>query len=255
MVLLYLSALVLVVFSSFFVSAAPFGSGEVGQQIIETFREIFTPFFEALLNTSSFDDFFFAKVLLLLLIFVVVLGVLRKIDLFNKPRGIAPLVSVLISILSVRYMPQEFVGGVLLPYSTLGIAITTFLPFLIYFWFVHRSVESGFGRRIAWILYGLIFLFIWGSRPAGEISGSSAWLYGLGFVAIVLSLFFDKTVNGYFKLHEIHTGFRHARDASLANLQEEYHRLSSSSVRTPHIERRLETLKKRIEAEGANVPD
>jgi len=174
-----------------------------GNQIIDWIREIFSPFFAVLLKTSQFDDFFFAKVLLLILLFIVISAVVKKMPLFERNKFASTIVSVVVSILSVRYIPQnEFFEGILLPYSTLGVSIIVFLPFVIYFFFVHKSDFGYFGRRAAWAIYGIVFLTLWWTRK--EYTGSGAdtlYLAGLGLV--VLAFMFDKAIHKYLGLHEI----------------------------------------------------
>ncbi|MEK6858423.1 MAG: hypothetical protein AABX53_00750 [Nanoarchaeota archaeon] len=230
-------------FASPLVSAAPFGDIQfLQEQAINSIKQFFTPIFEVILGTSSFDDFFFAKILLFLLIFMVILSVLKKIEMFKEKR-MGTLVSLIISVLSIRYMPEEFVGGVLLPYGTLGIAIATFLPFLVYFWFVHQSVNGGAGRRIAWIVYGIVFLFVWGTRPAGQISSASNWLYVAGFAAVFLSFSFDSSIHSYFGSARAVAITRRHKLKQLADLEHDLQKYRS--IQNPS--REVETIIRQLE--------
>lgn len=234
------------------VSAAPWGDIQFLQEdALYTIEQFFTPIFEVLLDTSSFDDFFFAKILLFLLLLIVVLNVLKKVELFKEKR-VAFLISLLVSILAIRYMPEEFVGFILLPYSTLGIALTTFIPFMVYFWFVHQGVNGGSGRRIAWIIYGLVFVFVWWTRPSGEISTAANWLYVAGFVAVLLSIFFDGSIHAYFGTARAAAVTRRRKLRQLADLEhdiQKYRSIQNPSREVESLIRQLEYRYRQIQSE------
>lgn len=232
------------------VSAQGIISEGVGQ-FVRGMGELISPFFELILNTSSYDEFFFAKSLLLILLFVIVLTAVKRIHLFEKQKGISFIIAGVVSILSVRYISDDgFISGILIPYGSLGIAITTFLPLLIYFFFVHQSVPGNFGRRAAWILYGIIFLFLWGSRSA-DLNNSSNWIYLSGLAFVLVSFVWDSSIHSYFGLSDIKRLVRHSDDRRMAQLLAEYHNLSNISG--PTVDRVRESLKEEIERLGGKI--
>jgi drug/metabolite transporter (DMT)-like permease len=175
------------------------------RDLIDIIKNFTSPFFEALLNTSAYSEFFFAKVLLLILVFICIYFVLRKIDFLglNEKKGILIIIASVISILGLRYLPEnDLIKGVLLPYNTLGLAIAIFLPFLIYFFFVEKSIPSPPGRRAAWIIYAVIFGVLWVSRRS-EISEIANYIYLAGLIVVILCLFFDDSLHKYFKLDDL----------------------------------------------------
>jgi len=167
------------------------------ERTIEWLKSGWAPFFAAVLGTSSFDEFLFAKVLVLFLIFCVVYMVLRRVEIFSTNNAVLIIVSVVVSILSVRFMGEnEFITGVLLPYGVMGASITVFLPMLIYSLFVQTSVAGTLGRRIAWIVYGIIFLVMWGMR--GSEIGAVNYIYLAGIIFVILNFIFDGPIHQYF---------------------------------------------------------
>ena len=184
------------------VSAYGFGYGFIdlrqgGYQVIQWVQDFATPFFEILLDTRS-GEFFFAKCLMLLLLFMIIFFTLEKSEMFGNKRGLIFIIAAVVSILAMRYLPEsDLITGMLLPYGTLGVALLTFLPFLIYFFFVHKSVPGGFGRRAAWGVYALVFLFLWALRYT-DMSPTSNWLYVAGLILVILSFMFDKSIHRYF---------------------------------------------------------
>lgn len=171
-----------------------------GEQIIQWIKDIFTPFFAVLLGAESVGDkYFFARILLLLLLFFIVLTVLRRIRLFKSYPGVYYIVAAIVSILGTRYISEiNLVEFILLPYGTLAVAATVFLPFLIYFWFVHKSVPGAIGRRIAWVIFGVVFFGFWLAR--GKELGDAGWIYLFGIIAVLIVLLLDKSFHRYFEL-------------------------------------------------------
>lgn len=216
---------------------------QIGEEGLRFIGDFFAPFFEVLLNTSSYDDYFFAKILLFLLIFIVVFGVLKSLKFMGENKKVVGLVAFIISLLTIRYMPSEFIGGILLPYTALGIAITTIIPFMVYFWFVHKSTMGGTARRIAWIVYGVVFLLIWLTRPAETISSASHWLYIAGFAAIGASFFFDKNIHAYFDTAAAAKYSRQHKLKQIADIEaqlEKYGAITNPSEHTRSVLRELE---------------
>lgn len=172
------------------------------QQTIDIIAGTLTPFFLVLLGTQN-DQYIFTKVLLVALMFIVIYFVLERTKIFATNKAARFVGSIIIAILAIRYLPEnDLILGILLPYSVLGIALMTFIPFLVYFYFVHESVPGGFGRRMAWAVYGIAFIALIFLRQ-GEISSVSSWIYWTGILLVVLSFFFDKTIHGYFRTHEL----------------------------------------------------
>lgn len=157
---------------------------------------------DLIFNINSFDEFLFAKIILFLLVYIILYTVLKKNEFISGDRKINIIIALAISILSIRFIPDDgFIVGILLPYTALGIALTTFIPFLLFFFFVHQSGIGTFGRRMAWVLFGVSFFTIWAMRA--DVMGDANYIYWLGLAFVILSLLFDKTIHTYFGYHEL----------------------------------------------------
>jgi len=238
------------------------GSGELessANQIIDWIKSIFSPFFAVLIGTEQVNEYFFAKILLLILIYVIVLTVLKKIDIFKKSTGICVLISAIVSILGIRYLSEtNLITFILLPYGTFFMAIATFFPFFIYFFFVHTSVNSPTGRRIAWILFAAVFFGLWFSRLKAlggfNISnlGAGNWIYIIAIGGVAACFFFDREIQKYFALHQISSWKRKQNDASIARLQAGYQEIAD--VNSEHARRRKREIEDRLRDLGAKPP-
>ena len=185
------------------VSAYSFGYGiqDGVTRVTGYIEQIGTPVFEVLLKTHS-GEFFFSKILIFLLLYLLIFTILKKANFLGDNKGLIALISVIISLLSVRYIPDDdFFNAMLLPYGTLGISLIIFLPFLIYFFFVHTSVPGKFGRRAAWAVYALVFFVLWAFR-ANEIGAANS-LYVAGIGMVVLAFIFDSSIHEYLGLYEL----------------------------------------------------
>src|SRR3989344_430807 len=193
------------------------------RQTGEAAASIFGPIF----GHDVADEFLFAKILLFFLIFAIVSTALKNIDMFNERGSIRAVVAVIFAILSVRYLqPNELVTAILLPYGAFGAALTIFLPLIVYFYFVHTSVNNPFARRAAWCLYGAVFVVLWFMRPLNEL-GTAQWIYVLGFGFIFINVLFDRSVHSYFGLAALERWRERADYRYIAELQEEYQRINS----------------------------
>jgi hypothetical protein len=149
---------------------------------------------------DSFDEFLFAKLLIFTIVLLVVYTVIKKSSMFGDSKPIHWIITSAIAILSIRFMPDGFVQAILLQYGTLGTAIAIFVPFLIFFLFVHQSDIGSFGRKTGWVFYTASFIAIWAFEYA-DISEVN-WLYGIGLTLIAISFLFDKYIHAQFGLSE-----------------------------------------------------
>jgi len=170
---------------------------QVIDRTIDSLTRAFVSIFAPILGTG-YGEFLFAKILLFFVIFSVVYMSLNRVDLLGGNRGAILTVTVVTSILSVRYIrPGEFMRAILLPYTSLGVAISIFIPLLIYFYFLHSASLGGFGRRAGWFVYGSVFAVLWLSREY-QLLGNANWIYILGFGFILASFMFDGAIHRYF---------------------------------------------------------
>jgi len=199
-------SLLAVLFVGEFASAQLFrggGTRGVVDATIEGLNDFFGPIFGALLGSNVYDEFLFARILLFFILLFLVRLALQQVPRLEDQKGIVWIVAIIVSILSVRFMSNStFISAVLIPYGVLGIALTTILPFLIFFYFVHNTISSGVGRRMAWFVYLIILAGIWLNR-SDELAETANLIYLAVFVLIIALLLFDKKVREYMALSDV----------------------------------------------------
>ncbi len=175
-------------------------------QVIQWIQDFSGPFFEVMLNTSTYDQYFFAKSLFLILTFVVVLTVLEKVSMFEDKTGVRVILAVAIAIMGARYVTElQFVQYVLLPYSVLAIAITMGLNLLIFGYFIHSAVPGAAGRKFGWIIFLAILIGMFFDRLP-ELSEGGVLAYSIGILLAIAAIAFDRRLQEY-------VGLRAGRDA------------------------------------------
>ncbi len=206
------------------------------ENIIDQVTKILGSILGPIIGPDSSGEFLFAKALLFFLLFSIIFIVLKRVEIFSANKSIQVIISLIVSILAVRFIKEnEFIYGILLPYTSLGIAISVFLPLLIFFYFAHVSGLGPFGRRAAWFIYGTVFLFLWGTRPYQDL-GIANWIYLIGTLFILLNILFDKTIQRYFGLSGLERWRERTEDARIARLQAEYDEIRD--VQSTHANRR-----------------
>ena len=222
-----LGILILVLLILPFVSAA----GEFEQardilaKVLDSALGFLTPVLEKVLGDFSSSEFFFTKVLILILLILIIRAVLDKTPLGEDNPKVSILLALIVSVLAVRFMSQnKFIESVLIPYGTLGVAIVTILPMVIFFYFIHNTKVGTFGRKVFWAIYGITLFVLWISRSR-ELPATANWIYILSFIAIVIFIFMDKSIHGYFGMHDFDKYSKELNEKRIWELKEELYDL------------------------------
>jgi len=219
--------------SAQYYGSSPFSYLDLGQgvrQIIDQSVNFLAPIFEVVLGDYSGSEFFFTKVLLLILLFAIIYFVLERTPLFEGKRGIVYIIALIISVIAIRFISEnQLVNMILLPYGTLGIALTTILPFLIFAYFIHTTDMPGIGRKLSWLFFGIIFFILWVYKAdgIGEIGNQ---IYFWTMLAMVIMLIFDKRIHAYFKGLDVKKFEQEAHDNEIVNLQNQLGQIINSAV-------------------------
>lgn len=222
------------------------------QEIIDSMTTTLTPIFQALFGDYSSTEFLFVKILIFFMLITIITAVLKRAGPFKDNQAVVTVLAIAVPILSVRYLQDtEIIKSILLPYSTLGIAIMTALPFLIFFYFIHFSNTGSFGRRIFWIFFIVTFAVLWQSRytQLGPIGNK---IYGWTSLVIVLAFILDKEIHRYFKIWELNAFYKKANQKTIAALQAEY--LNIVNVNTTDAKARRTEIENQLRNLGANLP-
>ncbi|MCX8159133.1 MAG: hypothetical protein N3D20_02475 [Candidatus Pacearchaeota archaeon] len=247
------------IFVGFFVLVIPLTSAEVGDKAIEIAQGVIdavigyaTPVFEGIIGQYSTTEFFFVKCLILIMFFVIIDVVVRSIPKLGENKVVVHVIAISVSIIAVRYISETgIIKGILLPYGSLGIALTIIIPFFVFVYFIHSIGTGGLGRRLLWIIFSIVFLALFVSRY-DELPEIGKWIYFAFFVLIIFMFIFDKAIHRYFFLHELSIFYRKAGSKAIAALQAEY--MNIIGVNTPEAERRRKEIESDLKRLGGSIP-
>jgi len=173
----------------------------------------------------------FERILLFLLILSIVFVSLKSAAFFkgDENRKIVVLVSVIVSLLSVRYIDFNWLNTVIMSYQVFGIAITSVLPFIIYLFFLHGISEgkTSIIRKIGWILFVCVYLGLY--VTADDVFYGQVYMWTM-LIALIF-LFLDGTIGRALAMQKIkQAGMNSIWDAivKLQRERDEYIRNASS---------------------------
>ena len=158
-------------------------------QIIGIIEGMLGPFFSAILGGES--GMLFEKILFLAIILATVYLIIKNMPVFKGNGAIIWIVSISISLLSTRFMSGDLLKTMLLPYSALGVALTSIFPLLIFFAFVEGQAGRTV-RKSMWIFYIVVFCTIWSARYATV--GAISYIYMGSAVLALLFFLMDGTI-------------------------------------------------------------
>ena len=179
------------------------GLQQLTEGLRETIKILIRFISEAVLEINAFDEYLFAKLILFTIILLVTYTVIKQNHIFGgtKNKAIQWIISIAVSLLAIRYLPNTFVEAILLQYGALAVGLTVFLPLVIYFFFLHQSGIGPFGRRAGWLVFAASFFALWSFRH--EDLGEANWIYWIAIGFVLISMIFDKKIHEYFGLSSI----------------------------------------------------
>jgi len=229
------------------------------EKVVSLVTNLLGPFFNAILGeyTGGYGDFsaneiFLIRILLLILLFILIYTGTKNVPTIKDNNAVVFIISIAVSLIAVRFMSKsEFFFGILLPYGALGVALTTMLPFIIFFFFVHAVKLGSAGRKIGWLFFAIVFISLWVSK-SDQLSPTSNWIYIISIIAIAIVFVFDRAVHRYFFLHELNIFLGKTKQKSVVALQAEY--MNILNVDSPQANARREEIEKQLKKMGADLP-
>jgi hypothetical protein len=224
--------LVTVLFASMIPLVSAQGVGGVVSGALATATEVvdatvraLEPLLTVLIGSAATGELFFAKLLFLVIVFGLVWIAVRQFPVLNKYTWVTVLISVAVALLSVRFLSSSaIIDTILLPYSVLGVAVTSLVPLIIYFFFVEKGLESyPILRKIAWIFAAVVFGVLYVVRFNNL--GSYAYIYLIAAVLSLIFLWFDGTIRKWFAKSRMDSAVRGSKSQMMRELRRELRKL------------------------------
>lgn len=181
------------------VCAQPLGGfGDKVKSFLDAGTNVMEPVARYVLGDVGDTAMVFAKVLFFIIVLSIVWLSLDRTEFFSEYEWVHWIISIIVAILAIRFLSdQSWIQAILLPYSTLGIAISAGLPFVIYFLVVNVGMKDATStvRSIAWIFFGVIFVGLWFTTESGQ----GVWLYPITTLACLIMILLDGTFQRFFR--------------------------------------------------------
>ncbi len=201
------------------------------------------------------------KFLVFILLLVMVKYALSKIPAFEGNKNIIAIISIVVALISIRYITSDaLVNMIWLPYGVLGVALSSILPLIIFFYFI-ESIDSSTIRKVGWIsftvIYAALAILRWGDFLTGvEWWQNLAWFYLIIAVISLIILIFEKQIRMNVVLGMIRRGEDTHSLVLKSELQEDLRRINRA-LANPSLSKRessrLDEEKKRIEKAIARI--
>ena len=203
------------------------------------------PIFQLFLGETPSGILLFSKVLLFTLITIIIWIALSRVGIIYEYPFAHWVIAIVAAVLGVRYFGEATVQTLILPYNVTAISIAAILPFLIYFWFVYFFLQSRIARRIAWILFAVVFIGLWISRSP-EIAGPAEWVYPITAGAAILMFLFDGTIMKTFRKMKLENMSEAAIQRREELLLQRKQRILDLDIDTDEKERRIKKIDKEL---------
>lgn len=157
-------------------------------------------------GVTAGPELFMGRIILFIILLSLVWFAVKQFPQVGDNKSLVWIISVGVAILGVRFMQDNWVQTVILPYTALGIAITAIFPLIVYFFFVEKGLQDLHTmRKIAWIFAAVVFVVLFVFRVDNvQVSGSDAttfdpaWVYLIAAAACILFLWLDGTIQKWY---------------------------------------------------------
>jgi len=159
------------------------------------------PAFSALLGSGTADaNNQFLMILSFILISIIIIGTLDSVNIFGdtKQGGLINFaVGIIVSIIGVRFMPQDMWASLTAPSSAFVATILVGAPFVALF-FVTMKLQYPLARKLLWLFYLIFMSYLIFIQEGNDFK----IIYIIFLIAAGVMMFFDSTVRRYFYLEK-----------------------------------------------------
>ena len=113
--------------------------------------------------------------------------------MFSKKENgaVAAIVAIAITILSMYYLSQSQFIQIIQSYNIFGLFVLFFIPFLIFGVLLHMIGQTPTIRRIGWIAFGIIFIYLY--EKSEYVSNDTGLI--IAIIIIVIAMIFDSAIH------------------------------------------------------------
>lgn len=201
----------------------------------EAFKSIFRP----ILGGNTPDNLLFAKISFFFIIFLIVYVALRNVDVFGSNNAAHFIVTLVVSVLSARYIPDiGIIETLILPYVSVFVGIALIAAPISILIALHNSSVPKYVRKMILFLLAIVYLFFWIGGVFGAVDPSiglwnslsyNNWLASMPFIILFLSAIFDGSIERGMQNQRIAGAIDEQRQRSMQRWLEELHRAENNN--------------------------
>ena len=158
--------------------------------LIRYATDFLEPLFNALLGGSAggwTSYLLFEKILLFVILMALVYLSLKNIRIFSENNTVLWIIAIAVPLLGVRFLDFVWLNTIFVQYKVLAFVLTAGLPFIIYFLFLYNVLSDYDAlRKIGWIFFGVVFLFMWAASEDYTFSEVYFWTAVVAFIFLLL---------------------------------------------------------------------
>jgi len=144
----------------------------------------------------SAGEMLIIKFLILIVLMSFIYYAASRVPAINETPVVLWIVTIVMAILATRFLTTAaLVNLVWLPTGTLGIALMSIFPFIIYLFFI-ESFDSTIVRKVGWIFFAVLFFGLsfarWDTLQSGNFN--LGWIYIITGVLSLLMIVFDRQI-------------------------------------------------------------
>ena len=193
------------------------------QPLIDLFAGLFQGLagaLNAVTGNTDIGQFVFAK-FIIFLILAYVLAIPAK-KLTGGSDTVGWIVSLLVSMLGVYFLPESVLRMLVVPYNALAVSIVLTGAILLGFWFFERYTRTI--RKIGWMLMliAITGLYLYNMATYNGLNSGIQLAYAVGFLASLVLFFLDTPINNFFNRMKIEKEDQAQAYAKYTSLQTEY---------------------------------
>lgn len=196
----------------------------VTQQVIDAYVDVGEPVLQALFGGYGGWSgwLLFERFLLFILLLALIFVILGRVEFFEKQKAVRWVVAIIVPLIAIRFMDYDWLTTILTQYKLVAVIISSILPFIIFFYFVH-SIGKDYPmlRKISWIFFIGVYTGLWNTAET-DFSGA---LFFWTVVGAVLALIFDRRIEAWMMAKQIARGDRWRVDQEIARINGEIQHL------------------------------
>jgi hypothetical protein len=149
------------------------------------------------INSLVKDTPAFIKTLFFILVFIIIASLIELIPLFREKRFMGIIVALIVSTLAVFFLPTSMMTSLVAPYSAMGVAFTSIIPFIFVFLFSKYMLVNKFLKNLVWFFFTIFLIILTVYDAINYPTQWFKWVYAIVSLLAIVMLYFNDALDRY----------------------------------------------------------